>query len=71
MKAYFNDHFINNPELKLHVADLSMQRGYAIFDFLRTIKNVPLFLNDHLDRFYHSATAMHLSVKQSREELTG
>ncbi|RTL57411.1 MAG: amino acid aminotransferase [Sphingobacteriales bacterium] len=70
MTAYLNDRFIDNSELTLHVSDLSMQRGYAIFDFLRTIKNVPLFFDDHLDRFYHSAKAMHLPVQQNREQLT-
>lgn len=71
MAAFLIDRFVNNEEVKLHVSDLSMQRAYAIFDFLRTVKNIPLFLEDHLDRFYHSAAAMHLPVKQSREELTG
>lgn len=70
MTAYLNDRFINNSEVTLHVSDLSMQRGYAIFDFLRTIKNVPLFLTDHLDRFYYSARAMHLPVQQNREQLS-
>lgn len=70
MTAYLNDRLINNSELTLHVSDLSMQRGYAIFDFLRTIKNVPLFIDDHLERFYQSAKAIHLPVLQTREQLT-
>jgi D-alanine transaminase/branched-chain amino acid aminotransferase len=71
MAAYLINRFVTNEEVQLQVSDLSMQRAYAIFDFLRTINNTPLFLNDHLDRFYRSAAAMHLPVKQSREELTG
>jgi D-alanine transaminase/branched-chain amino acid aminotransferase len=46
-----------------------MQRGYAIFDFCRTVNGVPLFMHDYLDRFYASAAAVHLKVKKSREEL--
>jgi D-alanine transaminase/branched-chain amino acid aminotransferase len=70
MAVYFNDRFIEDHEALLHVSDLSMQRGYAIFDFFRTINGVPLFLNDHFDRFYVSAEAMHLSMKKSREEFS-
>ena len=69
MAVYLNDQFVNNEEALLHVSDLSMQRGYAIFDFFRTVNGVPLFMEDHLDRFYASATAMHLSLDKSREEI--
>lgn len=70
MAVYFNTAFLDNEEAMLHVSDLSIQRGYAIFDFFRTAKGKPLFMNDHLDRFYASAAAMHLRVKQTRDELS-
>ena len=70
MPAYLNNQFIENDEARLHVSDLSMQRGYAIFDFFRTVNGIPLFMNDHLDRFYASAEAMHLSMIKSRNELS-
>jgi D-alanine transaminase/branched-chain amino acid aminotransferase len=69
MVAYFNDRFVNNDEAKLHVSDLSMQRGYAVFDFFRTMNGVPLFIGDHLDRFYTSAAGLHLAINKSPEEL--
>ena len=69
MAVFFNDHFITNENAGLHVSDLSMQRGYAVFDFCRTKNRRPLFLNDHLDRFYTSAAAMYLPVKYNKEEL--
>jgi len=69
MSVYFNDQFVNNEEALLHVSDLSIQRGYAIFDFFRTVNGVPLFMEDHLDRFYASATAMHLTISKNREEI--
>jgi len=69
MSAYFNDTFIAGEEARLHVADLSIQRGYAVFDFCRTVNRKPLFINDHLDRFFASAAAMHLPVTKTREEL--
>jgi D-alanine transaminase/branched-chain amino acid aminotransferase len=70
MSVYLNNKFIEDEEAFLHVSDLSIQRGYGIFDFLRTMNDVPLFMDDHLDRFYSSADAMHLPVKKSREELS-
>lgn len=69
MAAYFNERFLENEESLLHVSDLSMQRGYAVFDFLRTVNAVPLFITDHLDRFFASAAGMHLPVNKSKEEL--
>ena len=36
------------------VTDLLVQRGYGIFDFLRVAGDKPLFIDDHLDRFFHS-----------------
>lgn len=52
------------------MSDLSIQRGYAVFDFCRTVKAVPLFLNDHLDRFLHSAHAMRMQVHYTKPQLT-
>lgn len=53
----------------LRITDLSIQRGYGIFDFLKTIGGEPVFLEDHLDRFYSSAEQMRLPVNYSRSEL--
>ena len=71
MAIYFNNRFLQNDEAMLHISDLSIQRGYATFDFFRTVDGIPLFLQDHLDRFYASAKAMHLNIKQTREEVAG
>lgn len=70
MAVFFNDRFLENDEALLHVSDLSIQRGYAVFDFFRTINGIPLFMEDHLERFYRSSDAMHLPVEKSREELS-
>jgi branched-subunit amino acid aminotransferase/4-amino-4-deoxychorismate lyase len=41
----------------------------GIFDFLRVDKDKPLFIEDHLDRFFHSAEIMRLGIPQSREDI--
>jgi branched-subunit amino acid aminotransferase/4-amino-4-deoxychorismate lyase len=70
MPAFFNDRFVNDEEVLLHVSDLSMQRGYAVFDFFRSVNGRPLFMNDHLQRFFNSAKAMHLSVPYDAIQLS-
>ncbi len=52
----------------LHVSDLSVLRGYGIFDFFLFLKGQPLFLEDYLDRFYRSALLLHLEIPFSRED---
>ncbi|MBB1283820.1 aminotransferase class IV [Flavisolibacter sp. BT320] len=67
--VFFQDHFIEEEKALIHFKDLSFQRGYGIFDFFRLVGNSPLFLDDHLDRFYASARGMHLPVALERETL--
>jgi len=53
----------------LHVSDLAIQRGYGIFDYFRVHETQPLFVEDHLDRFYESARLMQLAVPLTRAAL--
>lgn len=66
---FVNDQFIHHTEARLHVSDLSIQRGYGIFDFLKTIDFHPVFIDDYLDRFYRSAKEMNLAPPYERTEL--
>jgi D-alanine transaminase/branched-chain amino acid aminotransferase len=67
--CYARGKFLPVSEASVSVNDLGVQRGYGIFDFLRVSVNVPLFLEDHLDRFFHSAKEMRLTCKESRQEI--
>ena len=69
LTCFLNDRFIPLAEAGLPVTDLGVQRGYGIFDFLRITQNVPLFCDDHLDRFFYSAKEMRLPVQQTKEGL--
>ncbi|WP_026765071.1 aminotransferase class IV [Sediminibacterium salmoneum] len=68
--VFINNELLPAEEAKLSVTDLAIQRGYGIFDFLVVVKGSPIFLDDHLNRFYHSAAAMHLPVALNKNELT-
>lgn len=67
--CYTRGHFLPIQDATISVNDLGVQRGYGIFDFLRVSGNIPLFIEDHLDRFFHSANVMGLKFPQSRQEI--
>lgn len=67
--VWVNDSLIPADEAMLNITDLAVQRGYGIFDFFKTIDGKPVFLEDHLDRFFRSAVLMRLHVGKSREEI--
>ncbi len=72
MSAQFtsiNSRFYPASEASLQVSDLSIQRGYGIFDFFKTMSGKAIFLDDHLDRLYTSAATMQLHIDLDRDEL--
>jgi branched-chain amino acid aminotransferase len=64
-----NHQLYTEEDAKISVSDLAIQRGFGIFDFLKTINHIPIFLEDHFDRFYNSAKEMNLTVGATRAEL--
>jgi branched-chain amino acid aminotransferase len=69
MYAFVENQFVPIEKATLHVSDLSIHRGYGVFDFLKIGDGHPFFLNDYLDRFFRSASVMKLHVPVSREQL--
>ncbi len=67
--CYVEGKFVPVNEAGLPVNDLGIQRGYGIFDFLRVSGNTPLFIEDHLQRFKHSAAVMRLDEALDIEHL--
>lgn len=49
---------------------MAIQRGYGVFDFFKVINGQPVFLEDHLNRFFQSARQMRLAEGLSRAALT-
>jgi len=64
-----NDELMPSDKASLLVSDLSIQRGYGVFDFFKTIGGSPVFYEEHLDRFFHSAGQMRLPVGRGRAAL--
>ncbi len=69
MYVYLNDRLVESEKALLHISDLAIQRGYGIFDFFRVRENVLLYVEDHLDRFIHSASMMHLTSPYGKEKI--
>jgi branched-chain amino acid aminotransferase len=64
-----NNEIVPEAEAKIGINDLSIQRGYGIFDFLKVIDNTPIFIDDHLNRFFRSAAEMYLEPAMDRPAL--
>jgi D-alanine transaminase/branched-chain amino acid aminotransferase len=60
--VYINEKRVPADEAALPINDLSIERGYAVFDFLKTVEGIPIFLDDHLQRLQRSAAYMHLNI---------
>lgn len=60
--AYVRGQVLPLEQATLHISDLSIQRGYGVFDYFRVFHGKPVFLDDYLERFHASAEAMNLEV---------
>ncbi|HWI91795.1 MAG TPA: aminotransferase class IV [Flavisolibacter sp.] len=67
--TFLNGQFVTEEKAALHVRDLSIQRGYGVFDFFKVQHSVPVFLEEHLNRFYFSSERMRLNCGYTRDEL--
>ena len=63
------DQIASTPSASLHPLDIGLIRGYAIFDFFRTVNFKPLFLGAYLDRFINSARNTCLPLDFDKGEL--
>ena len=67
--VYLNNEFVPEANAVIGLGDLALQRSYAVFDYLPTQRQVPLFLDDYVDRFFNSANGMHLKVNKTKDEV--
>ena len=67
--TFINDSFVAEEKAFLSINDLSIQRGYGIFDFFRTINGKYVHIGDHLDRFFNSASQMRLPPGKDKQQL--
>ncbi len=70
MKVFINGRWTNDSQATLPVFDLAVLRGFGIFDFLRTYKQVPFKLQPHIERLWNSARLLQLEIPYSQSQLT-
>jgi len=70
MYISINNELLPEANANISVSDLSVQRGFGIFDFLKTINNHPIFLNDYLNRFFNSVKEMNMQAGFDRKQLS-
>lgn len=64
-----NGEIVHKKDAHIHISDLSLHRGYGIFDYFCVKNGQPVFIEDYLDRFEASAAEMLLEIPISRVEL--
>ncbi len=64
-----NGSLVAAGEASLKVGDLAILRGYGVFDYFQVREGVPMFLDDYVARFDHSARLLHLELPVSQSEL--
>ena len=65
-------HFVNNSwvtDPTLSLFDLSVIRGFGIFDFLRTYHKKPFKLSEHVDRLFRSARQLGITVPKTKSQI--
>lgn len=66
---YINGEFADSVSASVPARDLSILRGFGVFDYLRTYGGVPFHLDAHLRRLLRSADLIELACPWDLEEL--
>lgn len=66
---YVDGEFVEQYNATLPVTDLSVLRGYGVFDFMRTYGQKPFMLDDHIARLRRSAELIDMPVPWSNDEI--
>ncbi len=66
---YVNGEFVPADQARLPVNDLSIVRGYGVFDYTRSYAGKPFKLREHILRLQRSAAAIDLQLPWQTDEL--
>lgn len=66
---FLNETWVTEDKLTISVFDLSVIRGFGVFDFLRTYNSKPFKLPEHIDRLFHSAKQLGITIPQTKKEI--
>jgi branched-chain amino acid aminotransferase len=66
---YVGSKYVNKENAFIHVNDIGLLRGYAVFDYLKTYFGEPFRITDHLVRLQNSAKQIGLKLPHSIDEI--
>lgn len=66
---YIDGEFVREEDATIAASDLSVLRGYGVFDYMRTYNGHPFYLDAHLDRLSNSARLIGLQLPHSQDEI--
>lgn len=69
MKVLFNNELVDRQEAKVDIEDRGFQFGDGIYEVIRVYQKKLFTLNEHMDRLYHSAAEIDLTVPYRKAEL--
>jgi len=69
MFYYLNGKIVEKDKALIQVNDLGLLRSYGIFDYFRTYRQIPFHIEDHLNRFFGSASSLNLKPPVSKKEI--
>ena len=49
---------------------LTLRKGVSVYEIFRIMKGAPVFLEDHLNRLFHSLELEELTIRENRSEIT-
>lgn len=66
---YVNGQYVKEEDAKISVLDLSVLRGFGVFDYLRTYNGRPFHMRNHLERLKYSSKHVGLSLSYSFKQI--
>src|SRR5258706_16085819 len=67
--VYLNGQWLPRSQARVSVLDQGLLRGDGCFETVRIWKGSVPLLNDHLDRLYHAANLVQLTIPVPQEEM--
>lgn len=66
---YIDGEFIQEDDARLSVKDITVLRGYGVFDFLITYNKQPFYLEEHIKRLENSAAEIGLKINEHHTQI--
>jgi branched-chain amino acid aminotransferase len=70
MKCIVNGNLWDEDKASIPATDLTLRRGYGLFDFFRVHDGIPLYFEHHLMRLFRGIDRLGLNVQWNKDEIT-